>query len=173
MRSNPHALAFATSTNCNPNNFHIYRTTIVSILRLNLLNQRFHAPAERRYGLSIQAVMYSVIETHLAIICAILPRLGYTLLVDYIKTNQKKRPTPRIRRGETIGNFQRRGFHGENYEMEGEVNNNIRDQDAVNDNMLHEDGDRNNTHYQDGLFNDQPPAYMTGHHQPYRARTIE
>ena len=59
------------------------RTTGVSIFRLRELDKRFRAPAGDRYELAILAVMCSVIEANLTIICANLPTLGYRVFSDW------------------------------------------------------------------------------------------
>ena len=59
------------------------RTTGVSIFRLRELDKRFRASAGDRYELAILAVMCSVIEANLTIICANLPTLGYKVFSDW------------------------------------------------------------------------------------------
>ena len=64
------------------------RTTVISCFRLSELHQRFHASAEDRYVLSIVAVMCSVVEANLTIICANLPTLGYKVFFDRVRRNR-------------------------------------------------------------------------------------
>ena len=89
------------------------RTTAISIVRLRLLNKRFGASAEDRYELAIQAVTYSVIEAHLAIICANLPTLGYQAFSDWVGENRHRRVSGSDRRRVTIGLFPNPGHNEE------------------------------------------------------------
>ena len=63
------------------------RTTVISCLRLRELHKRFGASAEDRYEFAIQAVICSVVEANLAIICACLLKLGYRLFAEWLKRN--------------------------------------------------------------------------------------
>ena len=61
---------------------------MISCFRLSELYKRFHAPAEDRYILAIVAVMCSVVEANLTIICANLPTLGYKVFFDRVRRNR-------------------------------------------------------------------------------------
>ena len=78
--------------------------TGVSIFRLSELHKRFGASAEDRYELAILAVMCSVIEANLTIICANLPTLGYQVFFDWVKEYKYGTVNEEDLRQLTIGN---------------------------------------------------------------------
>ena len=64
------------------------RTIAISVYRLYILHKRFGASAEVRYELAIQAVMYSVIEVLIAIICVTIPAIGWQTFFCWIKRHR-------------------------------------------------------------------------------------
>ena len=141
------------------------RTTTISIYRLTLLAKRFDASAERRYELSILAVMCSVAELHLSIIFALLPRLGYTAFVSWIQENKQRRVSGRARQERTIGNPGVRNYSGEGVPL-----NLLSRQynDVPYHNGIFNNGQEGQPLYDDGANND-----MASYHRPFQARIIE
>ena len=81
----------------------VRRIVALSIKRLWILDRRFAASKGDRYVLSIEAVMYSIIEANVAIICTNLPALGYRLFFDWFEANEARRPRGRERRDTIVG----------------------------------------------------------------------
>ncbi|KAL8823859.1 MAG: hypothetical protein Q9191_005490 [Dirinaria sp. TL-2023a] len=114
------------------------RTTAISILRLTLLYKRFDASAEYRYELSILAVMYSVIEAHLAVFCAILPRLGYRMFFAWIGENRQRRVSGPDLRIHTLG-FTNAGRDGESIQLDQMAYNDILNEYALDNDTQNQD----------------------------------
>ena len=131
-----------------------YRTTAISILRLTLLYKRFGASAEYRYELSIQAVMYSVIEAHLAVFCAILPRLGYKMFFARIAENRRRRVSGPDLRELTLG-FTPPAQDGESLPLNDMANCDARKNDTAYGlyrNRQYNNRPHNDSAYNDGLY---------------------
>ena len=132
--------------------------------------------------------MCSVVELHLAIFCAILPRLGYTILIDWIRENKHSRISGIERQRRTIGNPAIQGFNGEGVPLNNIPTHNVEDNNRASDHRLYEEGEYNgrqnyNLPHNDMLFNNRQYGYrpyndrghedMADYHRPFQARTIE
>lgn len=153
-------------------------TIAVSILRLKFLKKRFGASAESRYELSILAVMFSIVELHLAIICTILPRLGYTTFIAWIRQNQHERESGSVRQGRTIGNFKLPNFNGEGVPLKIEPTHDVESDNRRSDQRTYEEREYDGRQYHnlphnDMKYNNRNHEDIADHHRPFRPRTIE
>ena len=114
------------------------RTTGVSIFRLSELDKRFGASSEVRYELSILAVMCSVIEANLNIICTNLPTLGYKVFSDWFERHMYGGVYAGALRQLTIGNGPTPVHVREDIELHDIAEHHRRDEDRVIDSSTFE-----------------------------------
>lgn len=150
--------------------------------------KRFDASAERRYELSILAVMYSVVELHLTVFCAILPRLGYKLLIDWIRENRHRRVSGSVRQGRTIGNFGNQDLNGEGVPLNNLLPHNVKGNNRASNhglfneevyngrqynNIPYNQTPSNNRQYGYRHFNERGYEEVADRHRTFQPRTIE
>lgn len=117
--------------------------------------------------------MYSVVELHVAIFCAILPRLGYTIFINWIRGNRHGRVSGSVRQGRTIGNFGNRDLNGEGIPLSNILPHNVEDNNRASDYRLYDEEEYNGRQYNNIPYNETLSNNRYYGHRPFNARGYE